>query len=207
MTDPASRWSVHVPIKGMRLALGEMERGVQALLDGDRRSAEGHLAAANRPDVRDHFALVAGPVRDGRPKKRPATHSGLVLMPSVSVRREIYKRDRWHCRFCQIPVVDPEATKRITSLAPGAFFVGRRNVETHSVVLALRATPDHVLPRCYGGTNELDNLATACGCCQFGRGDWTLEDVRVSYPRPPVKSDWDGLRRVLNLRPVAAKGA
>lgn len=190
----------------MRLALADMTKAIEAICDGDLLLASRCMQAANRSDVRNHFAVVAGPVRDGRPKKRPVTHRASVRMPPIAIRRTLYVRDRWHCRFCQTPVVDPEAVMHLRRLMPTDFFAGRRNAETHSVVLALRASPDHLLPRCYGGTNDLDNLATACGCCQFGRGDWMLEDVGIAQVRPPVETfEWDGLRGVMRVPvPVVA---
>jgi 5-methylcytosine-specific restriction endonuclease McrA len=58
---------------------------------------------------------------------------------------------------------------------------------------------DHVLPLSYGGSNDLGNLVTACWVCQFGRGEWLIEDVRVSDPRErePLRDEWDGLLRIL----------
>ena len=32
-----------------------------------------------------------------------------------------------------------------------------------------QATVEHVIPRSEGGTNDVENLAIACGCCNQGR--------------------------------------
>jgi hypothetical protein len=190
------RWSVHTPIPGLDLAMTAMEGAVIAIVAGDVDAAQQLLALANRADVRVHFAVIAGPVRDSRPKRVQKPAHG-IPMPRVAVRRAVYARDGWRCRFCQTRLIDPEAAARLRRLSPDAFHWGTRNADRHSVLLALRATPDHVLPRCCGGTNDLDNLVTACGCCQFGRGDATLEQLGISGIRPAVDDNWDGLRRVL----------
>lgn len=45
------------------------------------------------------------------------------------------------------------------------------------------------------------NLVTACNACQFGRGQWTLEEVGFFDPReyPPFLDEWDGLTRLSRL--------
>jgi hypothetical protein len=55
-----------------------------------------------------------------------------------------------------------------------------------------------VLPFRRGGSNDLDNLVTACGPCQYGRGHWLLQECDLEDPRsyPPVKDGWDGLTRL-----------
>ena len=62
---------------------------------------------------------------------------------------------------------------------------------------------DHVVPHSAGGTNDPENLVTACWSCQFRRGAWSLEEVGLFDPRDrPLKvDDWDGHTRLLT-RPV-----
>ncbi len=58
---------------------------------------------------------------------------------------------------------------------------------------------DHVVPHGRGGKNEDSNFVTACYCCQFGRGEWTLEEAELEDPRlrEPVRDGWDGLSRLV----------
>lgn len=69
----------------------------------------------------------------------------------------------------------------------------------HGAFFAMSASMDHVVPHSAGGTNEEENLVTACWSCQFGRGAWSLGEVGLLDPRtrPPVKDGWDGLGRLL----------
>lgn len=54
---------------------------------------------------------------------------------------------------------------------------------------------DHLLPHARGGDNNLDNIVITCAPCNFGRMNWTLEEVGLIDPRTrqPVHSAWTGL--------------
>lgn len=43
-------------------------------------------------------------------------------------------------------------------------------------------TVDHIHPRSRGGTNDLNNLACACGPCNNAKADMTLEEWRLVLP-------------------------
>jgi hypothetical protein len=114
----------------------------------------------------------------------------------------ILDRDGWHCRFCSIRVIDPRARRRFSQLLPDAMRWGSTNLSKHAC-LAVLASPDHVLPRGWGGSNELDNLVTACWPCQFSRMEVRIEECGMNDPRDrqPIADDWDGLLRVLQVDP------
>lgn len=75
-------------------------------------------------------------------------------------------------------------------------------MDRHDGTIAVLGSHDHVVPRSWGGSNELDNLVTACWPCQFGRGNARLEDCGLIDPRDraPVVDDWDGLSRLVVVR-------
>jgi len=114
----------------------------------------------------------------------------------------ILERDGWHCRFCSTRVIDPRARRRFSLLLPDAMRWGSTNLSKHAC-LAVLASPDHVLPRGWGGSNDLDNLVTACWPCQFSRMEVRIEECGISDPRDraPIKNQWDGLLRVLEVDP------
>jgi len=66
---------------------------------------------------------------------------------SKRVRFEVFKRDRFTCAYC-----------------------GRRPPE---VLLEV----DHVVPRCEGGPDTIDNLVTSCEACNRGKAGKSLGDV------------------------------
>jgi hypothetical protein len=75
----------------------------------------------------------------------------------------------------------------------------------HAAFLYVSATLDHVVPHSYGGSNEPENLVTACWPCNFGRGGYLLRQMGLKDPRerPPVLDSWDGLTRLLRRAPKA----
>ncbi len=77
----------------------------------------------------------------GGPAKRSATAL------SVRVRFEIFKRDKFTCRYCG-------------RTSPG-------------VILEV----DHIVPRANGGTNDPMNLTTSCFECNSGKSDKNLSEI------------------------------
>ena len=98
------------------------------------------------------------------------------------------------------PVLPRERTGIFVGMEPDPEVArwGTRNADKHSALAALSASLDHVVPHSRGGSNEESNLVTACNACQFGRGQWTLEEVGFIDPREfkPALDAWDGLTRL-----------
>ena len=75
--------------------------------------------------------------------------------------------------------------------------MGRTNLTTHGCAIAFRAVADHLNPFAGGGTTLFDNLVTACYPCNFGKANFTLADLALEGPRPPLLDGWDGLELLL----------
>lgn len=75
---------------------------------------------------------------------------------SAEKRRAVYERDDFTCVYC-----------------------GNGDPFTVSTL-----TVDHRLPRSRGGTNDLDNLATACSKCNHEKADFTVEEFSSGQHRP-----------------------
>ncbi len=76
----------------------------------------------------------------------------------------------------------------------------KSNKLQHAAFQAMWAQYDHILPRARGGNNELSNIVVTCAPCNYGRGNYTLEEVGLVDPRTrePNQSTWDGLERLLH---------
>ena len=118
-------------------------------------------------------------------------------MPTSAQRLELHKRDGFHCRFCGIPVIRAEIRKLIHKKYPAAVQWGTTNASQHAAFQCMWAQYDHVVPHSQGGTNELENLVVTCAACNFGKMEYTLEELGLIDPRvaPPIQSAWDGLER------------
>ncbi len=77
-----------------------------------------------------------------------------------------------------------------------------KEFQRHSSLYAMAVSLDHIIPHSRGGKNELPNFVTACYLCQFGRGNFTLEEVEFNNPldRAPGVTGWDGLTRLVSFK-------
>ena len=196
------------PIVHHELAADLLSAAADSLLSEDFSRCAALLIQADMRELRDFSYKVAGPIsfevhrQIKMPRFTPNTIEGIKRMPSKSIERQIYHRDGWHCRYCGSRVISKEARNIFQGHFPTEARKGRTNQENHFGLATLSATLDHVLPHKRGGNNETENLVTACGPCQFGRGVWLLEEVQVEDPRnrPPIIDEWDGLTRLLQRK-------
>jgi 5-methylcytosine-specific restriction endonuclease McrA len=200
------------PTAEENLALDKIEMAVEAHLSGDIEIAEILLQeVADLPKVAEHRNRIAGPLNtdfhwkvavelpplvplERRPKRR---------MPGLAVQRAVFVRDGYRCRFCGQRLAPPEVVRAIKKTHPRASRVGAcKNAEQNTGLILIQGVIDHVVPHRYGGTNEPSNLVATCGKCNYGRNDFTLEQLGMLDPReyPPVLDQWDGLTRILGER-------
>jgi hypothetical protein len=118
-------------------------------------------------------------------------------MPTIAEQRELHLRDGYHCRFCGIPVIRREVRRRMMTAFPRVLRWGSRNADQHAAFQAMWAQYDHLTPHAKGGTNDFDNIVVTCAPCNFGRMEYTLDEVGLADPRlrEPTRSAWDGLER------------
>jgi 5-methylcytosine-specific restriction endonuclease McrA len=128
----------------------------------------------------------------------PFVNKVTLRMPTVKQKAELHQRDGFHCRYCEVPVIRPEIRKIIQLLYPIEVQWGKANISQHAAFQCMWAQYDHILPHSYGGTNELDNLVVTCAACNFGKMQYTLDELGLLDPRnfKPFQSSWDGLERI-----------
>lgn len=223
MTARGLRTSFLPPLPEHDMAANLFDQADDALLANDIVQCRALIAAADMPVLCEYAYSVVGPInpRIHRQSRMPRNLLPKDLasrrMPGIKVIRSLYERDGYRCRYCGTRVVLPEARKVFLKLLPD---VARGKHDKHGAVAipggadaasgkarhcgfsVLQASVDHVLPYRRGGSNEPDNLVTACGVCQFGRSNWLLSEVEILDPfeRPPSVDQWDGLKRVLSLK-------
>jgi 5-methylcytosine-specific restriction endonuclease McrA len=114
---------------------------------------------------------------------------------------KLFSRDSYRCRYCGTPIVGDG--KQFVTLAerlsmPDLVVTGG-NEARHGLYLTFRGSHDHLVPLAEGGTNDMDNLLTACWPCQFGKYKFSLLDVGLNEPLdvyPPIEG-W--LTEVISL--------
>jgi 5-methylcytosine-specific restriction endonuclease McrA len=152
----------------------ELEQIVIALL------SEGREAAAE----------LLGPIA------YPRREIGARSEPSETVIVSIYKRDRFHCRYCGCKVIPTQIMRLVSEVFPDEFpyHPNWKGGETHPAIASRSPSLDHVVPWTKGGTNDPENLVCACWICNQIKGDLTHEQMGWEL-RPIPETDWDGLTR------------
>ena len=193
------------PIPEIAVAARYLEEAVSAHLVGQSELAEALIRRADMKEIGDWSESLWGKQRRLYVKYRPVSGAPPSLpkeqrakgRPTSAVKHGLLRRDGYHCRFCGIPVIREEVRNRIRKIYPYALRWIRKNTEQHTAFQAMWVQYDHLLPHARGGNNDLENIVITCAPCNFGRSDYTLEEVGLVDPRTrePVRSTWDGLER------------
>jgi len=108
----------------------------------------------------------------------------------------VFERDHYHCRYCGVPIVAKEPLRAFErAVGISVFRVLGTNAQQHGVIHAFKVVADHVVPHKLGGRTLPENLVTSCPGCNYGKENFTLEQLGLDNPwdRPPTTSGWDGL--------------
>lgn len=194
------------PIPEIFDAARYMDAAVSAHLAGHTAVAEELFVLANIKEVWDWVESIWGKKSPYvNVTKNPSQHIQPRVknrMPDSQMKSELRKRDGYHCRFCGIPVIRSEVRNVLRNTYPKAIPWEGTTATQHAGFQCLWLQYDHVVPHSAGGVNSLENLVIACAACNFGKMNFTLEELGLSDPRylPPVQSRWDGLERGLIAR-------
>jgi hypothetical protein len=214
----SNRLCLRPPIGEIALAATYLDDAVSAHIAGQSCKAEELIRAANMPAIRDWVESLWGKASPyvqfrsvfGTPQTLSRAERVVLRMPNLSEKRLLHTRDGYHCRFCGIPLIRVEVRNRLRNLYPDALpWATDSNKGQHPAFQAMWAQYDHVLPHARGGTNEMENMLITCAPCNFGRMNYTLEEVGLADPRlrEPLRSGWDGLERLLVHRNYSVPGA
>lgn len=137
----------------------------------------------------------------GKPLASANVSAGGPRNPSPSLARAVFERDRYHCRYCELPVIPREVFVAFSrAVGSDVFPVGRANNATHGLALLGWAQLDHVTPFKQGGATTLDNIVTSCWACNYGKDRFTIGQIGIDDPRdyPVIQAEWDGLAPLLS---------
>ena len=201
-------WSREAPLAPptwLRDEIESLAKAVRVAAAGDMGGARARLQTLRSNEARDwfvehaqvsgiHRARVLGLARVDRPKqsRRKGT--------PAAVKRRVWERDRYHCRYCGLPMVDERVRIALQEVVgTNVISWGDTNAARHGIAFAARPEYDHVHPMSAGGADDESNLVTSCPGCNYGKDRFTLEEIGLDDPRlrPPVTSEWDGLTSLL----------
>jgi len=95
----------------------------------------------------------------------------------------IFSRDKFRCCYCSSNVLPKKEFKKIQEiLGRDAFPLGKTNATRSGFYLMFAATLDHVLPWSLGGRTDETNLVTSCWSCNYGKANFTVEQIGIKSP-------------------------
>ena len=148
----------------------------------------------------DSLSAIVDAVIDGDDDAFNAAYDALPLTPERAAprgvmgdhqKKHIYERDHYQCRYCGRRLVLSDVLALLGRIDP-VRFLWHRNWKTgsiHPTFPVTIPTVDHKVPVVLGGTDDDDNLVTACWPCNQRKGDLPLTSPLVE----PVDANWCGL--------------
>lgn len=190
------------PILEIYDAARYLDAAISAHIEGKSKIANDLFTLANNPIIWEWTDSIWG--RNSKyvtVNKQPSLHTipkAKARMPSAAQKADLHKRDGYHCRFCGIPVIRAENRKFLHKIYPTAIPWGKTNASQHAAFQCMWLQYDHVVPHSSGGSNDLDNLVITSAACNFGKMEYTIEELGLLDPRDfaPVCSLWDGLEHL-----------
>lgn len=197
------------PIPQIYLAQDLLSEAAECDKRDDRNGAEEAIRKADFPEIEKWTESLWGKaippstlrrlVED--PQPIPKERQDKKDVPA-EMSRNLVARDGYHCRWCGIPVIP----KRVRDYLKGKYGEPMRWVNSgyveHAAFKAMTLVEDHLIPRSRDGKTLLNNLIVSCWPCNSGRGNFMPEEMCLIRPIPAegpwIKSNWDGLKRVLS---------
>jgi len=97
--------------------------------------------------------------------------------------KKLYARDNYKCRYCSCYVMPKKLFKKAQSLVGETYLpLGRTNLTRSGFYLMFVATLDHVVPLSLGGRTNESNLVTCCWSCNYGKANYTVEQIGIDNP-------------------------
>lgn len=188
---PREEWDRFAPLAAPTVVVEGFEHfsaAVIAAARGDLPGARAALARVENEALRSWYIERARWAGDCR-----AERLGMRKLPKYEGKRDkrknvpasmaagVYDRDGFRCRYCHRPVVSRRLTKLLHGLLGTDFPLGTDR-STHGAAHCFGAVADHVLPHSRGGLTDLANLVTACNPCNYGKYNYTLEQLGLKSP-------------------------
>ena len=187
-----SLWSRQTPLPrpaSFKESWEQFKRVLTLVQSNDIDSSRQQLAAHPGDAEREWFDKHAQNSGEWRRKAlRKATPvAGETLDPNKDFSKFltlILERDNFRCCYCSHTVFTRKRLKALhMALGNESSPLGVKNSEMSGHYLVLCATLDHGVPHSLGGRTDPENLVTSCWPCNYGKMNFTLEQIGLDDPR------------------------
>lgn len=191
------------PVPQIAQAAGLLSAAANAHFECNSDRAAALIREADLPEIGVWYRRIVGPFNvdiHGTPPKSvtllPTSERKKPRMPVAAVRKQVLERDGYYCRFCESPVLPKDVISALARVYPDHARWSLVASEQHTFFQAMTLQYDHVFPHSRGGDSSVANIVITCAACNYGRINWTLEEVNLIDPRtrPARGGDWDGMR-------------
>ena len=205
---PPECWSDVAPLPPpawIRESLVQLHRSIRLAAEGRVAEAREALKSVSNDAIREwgvEHGQISGGFRSrvlAKKSSGDAEHSSTGVPasgqrnPPTALRRAIFERDGYTCRYCGLRVIPREVLVAFGAVI-GRELVGTgcANAAHHGAALVSRAEVDHVVPFWLGGKTAKDNLVTAFWACNYGKDRYTVAELGIRDPRerPPAPGAW-----------------
>lgn len=200
------------PISEIFEAAMLLDRAVAHHLLGNQDQAADLIRQTNREDIRNFTESLWGSESKNPDQKnylrwRPISDLPKPAAMDLDKKRKPNRTDenaaiaRWgrHCVFCGVPLIRSAVPRALQASYPDLLiWRSNRNADQHAAFQLMWMQFDHVVPHSRGGRTDIENIVVTCAPCNYGKGDWMLEELGLIDPRlsPGVQTSWDGLERI-----------
>lgn len=201
-----SNWDNHCPLRPPAWFNEEIDlflMAVQSFLNGNRDKCLEDISRIKSTEMTEWFiehGQMSGMYRQKALKiPPPAIIPKEERDPCRSPKRlqnKVFARDHYTCRYCGQRLISQTFMKDfIKYLDSPLFQKGNTNLTTHGIIHATWPVADHVKPWKQGGSTSLTNLVSSCASCNYGKADYTCEQMGIDSPliRTQLTQSWDGL--------------
>lgn len=208
--DDQSTWSKREPLPIPDWFKNELlifRGAVEQAANGDRAAAIETLKRLRSDEMRYWFDEHGQNSGYYRVRKFNITHPAVdpntfdPVRSPAKYERAVFERDSYTCRYCGLPLVAKSVLVAFEkAVGTEHFRTQGTNAQQHGIIHGFKIVADHVEPYQRGGRTNLDNLVSACPACNYGKYNYTLEQLGLGDPRErkAVSSGWDGLTSFLN---------
>lgn len=188
--DP-SLWSKYAPLLKplwINEAFQTLSGSIQMALQGKLNPAKALLKNSRDLEMREWFNVHAQNSGSWRQKAFDLSAPDPILpLDKVKIFTKfeptIFARDNFQCCYCGTSVLPKKVfNKANADLGDDALPLGKTNATRSGFYLMFVGTLDHVLPWSLGGRTDESNLVTCCWSCNYGKSNYTFEQIGLDDP-------------------------
>jgi hypothetical protein len=187
----SSLWNKECPLpkpEWIKASFTSFKNAINLALDRKVEDARSILKESRDLEMRSWFDVHAQNIGAWRAKEFSVA-SPKAILPLDDLKtfgkfeKPLFARDNYRCGYCSSEVFSKKIFKKVQKIVGETYLpLGRTNGTRSGFYLLGVATLDHVLPWSLGGRTDEKNLVTSCWACNYGKANFTVEQIGICNP-------------------------